>query len=157
MRLFKPGIRRGKRGVSLFLFLLFMVPAFIFGAAVGIDLSRVVTEFNYNKNTAQLAANAGATARDIQTGALRADAAAQRAQQVCIKMGSPCAVGVDAYRVDVAVPMEPFFLVSQWFGFPTGGVVPAPNFARLAATASANVCNSLENVGQGDLNCVRPE
>ncbi len=138
------------------MFLLLIVPAFIFSAGIGIDLSRVVTEYNYNENTAQLAANAGSTARDVQTGALSPGEATRRAQQICSRMQAPCSVGVSSYQIDVSVPMQPFFLVSGFFGLPTGGVVPTPNFASFTATSTANVCNSLENVGQSDLNCVRP-
>lgn len=152
-----PKARRRDKGVALFLFLLVMVPVFIFGTGAAIDLSRVITNYNYNSNIAQLAANAGATARDTNTGALNASEATRRAATVCQQMGNNfCSIAINGSAITVNVPMQPFYLVSQAFGFPDGTIAASPAWDRLTASATAAVCNSLEITGPSDQFCVRP-
>lgn len=157
MRRPHPTPPRGRKGVALLMFLIIVVPLFIFGAGLAIDLSRLVTGYNYSSNTAQLAANAGATARDTTTGLLNPGEATRRAGQVCERMGfsSNCAVANGAV-IEVTVPVQQFTLVSQWFINPIAGRTDGINWSGFNARASASVCNSLENVGTSDQFCVRP-
>jgi Flp pilus assembly protein TadG len=153
-------LSRGTRGVALIIFLLMIVPAFIFGTALSIDISKVVTTFNYNTNTAQLAANAASTARDVNSGLLNPGNAVARAHSVCAGMNvaiSNCAVYVNGSTATVRVFMKPFFLTSQWFAFPDGSLAASPLWSGLTAGATSSVCNSLQVVGPSDQECVRPK
>lgn len=140
------------------MFLLIALPLFLFGTAMAIDFSHVLVNFNQNTNIAEAAANAGVTARDINTGQLDTAEALRRANDLCSRMGvtASCATA-NGPVVTVTVPMDPFTLYANWFNLPNGRPILNMDFSVFTAEVSASVCNSYTPTGTSDTYCVRPK
>lgn len=143
------------RGVSMLIFVLIIVPAFLFGVALAIDISSLINRYNYNQNVAESAVEAGATARDVNTGQLDPVQATIRANAICSQLTAgrvtSCA-STNGPTVTANVPMQSFRLFGNTYW---SGIISI-DFSRFTASETASVCNSYIPTGQSDQYCVRP-